>query len=59
MDESSQYSEQATGWMVRSWNPGSRETFFSSPNVQTGSGTHPDSYSMGTNSSPEGKEAGA
>ena len=33
--------------MVRSWNPGNRETCFSSPNVQTSSGTHPASYSMG------------
>jgi len=36
------------GWTVRGMNPGRNMIFFLHQNVQTGAGTNPASYSMGT-----------
>jgi hypothetical protein len=45
----------ATGWMVWGLNPGGARF---SPPVQTGPGTHPASYTMGTGSFPGVKRPG-
>jgi hypothetical protein len=37
-----------TGWMIGIWSPTGAEDFSSSPCVQTGSGAHPASCTMGT-----------
>jgi hypothetical protein len=50
----------ATSWKVRGSKPGTENKFFFPQNVQSGSGAHPATYSMGTGVSfSGGKAAGA
>jgi hypothetical protein len=44
-------------WAIRVRSPTGAENFSSSPCVQTGSGAHPASYSMGTSDSFSGGKA--
>ena len=44
----SQFSGQVIGWKIWVLIPGWSKRFFSSQNIQASSGTHPDSFSMGT-----------
>jgi hypothetical protein len=52
---SSRYSDWAVGWKFPGSNASRSKRYLSSPEVQTSSGAHPATYSMGTGVFPGGK----